>query len=106
MSKQNDEEIEKPTLVQNTQVTLNAKDTEKAVGIDTSTPTKLDNVKVYVATENVQNATGLKVTAIDKGFALRSKTIVCSCGKVIHSTTTHGYNPIITCPKCGKEYKD
>ena len=97
-------ENEKPTIVKDTRVRLNAKDTEEATGMDISTPTELDNVKVDMTAENVKHATGLNVTAINKEFAIGTRMIVCSCGHTFSSVTTHGYKPVIKCPKCGKEY--
>lgn len=105
-SERDDVEQDKPTIVKDTQVKLDAKDTEKATGMEITTPTELDNVRVDVTAENVKDVTGLKVTAMNKEFALRVKTIVCSCGAVLRSATTHGYKPTIICHKCGKEYKD
>ena len=100
------EEKEKPTVIKDTEVKLDAKDTEKATGVDITTPAKLDNVRVDVTAENVKDVTGFNVMAVNKEFALRAITIMCSCGHIIHSSTTHGYKPTIICPKCGMEYKD
>lgn len=104
--KEDNTENEKPTIVKDTRIKLDAKDTEEATGMDISTPAELDNVKVDMTAENVKRATGLNVTAVNKEFAIGVRMIACSCGNIFSRVTTHGYKPVIKCPKCGREYKD
>ena len=101
-----DNRKEEPTIIKDTKVKLNAKDTEKAIGMEITKPTELSNVKVDVTVQNVKEATGLKVTATNTEFAVSNRLIICSCGNRIAVVTTHGYKPTVKCPKCGKEYKD
>ncbi len=101
-----EQEDNTPSVVKDTKVKLDAKNTDKATGMEITTPTDLSNVRVEVTAANVKEATGLRVTAINTEFAARSKVIVCPCGEMIRSFTTHGYKPTVKCPKCGKEYTD
>lgn len=100
------DEKKEATIIRDTKVKLDAKNTDKATGIEITSPTELSNVGVDVTAENVKEATGLKVTATNTEFALSSKMIMCSCGNVFGSVTTHGHKPTVKCPKCGKEYTD
>lgn len=93
--------------MENIKVNVNAKDTDKATGMNIdNVPTKLSGVEIDVNADNVKEATGLKVTSENTRFALSSKVIICSCGYVIRSVTTCGYEPVLICPRCGSEHKE
>jgi hypothetical protein len=95
------------TNIQNTKIKLDVENSDKAMGMEIkNVQTDLSNTQIDVTAKNVKEATGLSVSATNAEFALSSRVIMCSCGNVIRSVTTCGYKPAITCPKCGKEYKD
>jgi len=93
-------------VIKDTKVKLQAEGVEKATGMEiNNVQADLSNVQVDVTAKNVKDAKGLSVTAHNTEFALSSRVIMCSCGNIIRSVTTCGYEPVITCPKCGKEHK-
>ena len=95
----------KPTIIKDTNVKLDAKNVDKATGMEVTNPTELTNVKVDVTAENVREATGFKSIQTNKPNALFAATIICSCGKAFPYTSA-GYRPsAVTCPYCGNEIK-
>jgi hypothetical protein len=100
-----DEEKEDVTIIKDTKVRLDAKNTDKATGMEVNTPAELDNIDVNVTAENVREATGFKSVQTNKEVGLFSATIICSCGKPFTYSST-GYRPSkVTCPHCGKEHE-
>lgn len=98
---------QEPTIIKDTRIKLDAEKTGKAVGMNVdNVPSELSDVQINVKAKDVEEATGLNIHAENTKFALSAKTIICSCGYIIHNVTTCGYEPIIKCPRCGKEYKD
>jgi hypothetical protein len=94
------------TIIKDTKVELEADKVDEAIGMDIdNVQTELSDVQIDVKAKNTKEATGLKITAQDTKFALSSKVIQCSCGNVLRSITTCGYEPVIKCPRCGKEYR-
>ena len=94
------------TIIKDAKVKLDADEVDKATGMEiNNVQAHLSNVQVDVTAKNVKEAKGLSVTAHNTEFALSSRVIMCSCGNTISSVTTCGYKPVITCPKCGKEYE-
>ena len=97
---------QEPTIIKDTKIKLDAEKTSKAVGMNVdNVPSELSDVQINVKAKDVKEATGLNISAQDAKFALSAKIIFCSCGYVIRNVTTCGYEPIIKCPQCGKEYK-
>jgi hypothetical protein len=100
-----EEEKEELTIIKNAKVKLDAKNTDKATGMEVTTPTELNNINVNVTAENVKEATGFRSIQTNKPNALFAATIMCSCGKPF-SYTSAGYKPsVIKCPNCGREHE-
>lgn len=98
-------EQEELTVIKDTKVKLDAKNVDKATGMEVTTPTELNNINVNVNAENVREATGFRSVQTNKPNALFSATIICSCGKPFNYTSA-GYKPSsVTCPHCGMEHK-
>jgi hypothetical protein len=100
-----EEEKEELTIIRNAKVKLDAKDTEKATGMEVTTPTELNNIRVDVTAENVKEATGFRSIQTNKPNALFTATIMCSCGKPFTYTSAGYKPPSVTCPHCGREHE-
>jgi len=99
------EEKEKLTIIKDAKIKLDAKNTDKATGMEVNTPTELNNIDVDVIAENVKEATGFKSIQTNRPNALFAATVMCSCGKSF-AYTSAGYRPsAIKCPHCGKEHE-
>jgi hypothetical protein len=93
------------SIIKDVEVKMDAKNVEKATGMEVNRPAELKNIKVNVSAENVQEATGFKSIQTNREVGLFSATIICSCGKPFTYNST-GYRPTkVTCPHCGKETK-
>ncbi len=96
---------EELTIIKDTKVKLNAKNTEKVTGMEVTTPTELNNTDINITAENVKEATGFRSIQTNKPNALFAATVICSCGKPF-TYTSAGYQPsVIKCPHCGREHK-
>jgi len=99
------EQGQEPTIIKDTRIRVDAEKASKATGMNIhNVQSELSDVQINVKAKDVEEVKGLNITAEDSRFALKAKTITCSCGYVIRSVSTCGYEPIIKCPKCGKEY--
>jgi hypothetical protein len=100
-----DEKKEYVTIIKDAKVRLDAKNADKATGMEVNTPAELNNIDVNVTAENVREATGFRSVQTNKEVGLFSATILCSCGKQFTYSST-GYRPSkVTCPHCGKEHE-
>jgi hypothetical protein len=52
------DEKDRPAIIRDAKVKLDAKNTEKATGMEVTNPTILNNIDVSVAAENVKEAVG------------------------------------------------
>lgn len=100
-----DEGKEELTIIKDAKVKLNAKNADKATGMEVTTPTELNNIDVNVSAENVKEATGFRSIQTNKPNALFAATVICSCGKRF-TYTSAGYKPkYVRCPHCGQEHE-
>lgn len=101
------EKGQEPNIIKDTRIRIDAEKASKAIGMNiNNVQSELSDVEINVKAKDVEEVKGLNITAENSRFALKAKTIICSCGYVIRSVTTCGYEPITKCPKCGKEYGD
>lgn len=91
-------EAEKAILIRDTKVQVEAKDAEKATGMEVNRPAQLSNVSVSLSTSNVRNATGFST---NQGL----NTIMMSCSNckqpipIVYVGNARPQN--VTCCNCG-----
>jgi len=100
MSKDKDDK--QANIIKDTEIKARVKHAKEAVGADFEGAYELENVKVKLDAENVEQATGARFKSSNGSTPMTSMIMSCSnCGKIFPKVFTGHLPEETACPHCG-----